>query len=164
MNKYLWIFCVVGLAALGCASKVDVEQQKASLMAADSTWAQTTTDPEKLTSFFADDAALSPQGVPVAQGHDAIHQFITGMMATPGFALTWKATKADVSASGDLGYTMGAYEMTARDSSGTPMTEKGKFVTVWKKQADGQWKVVHDIFNADAPPPPPPPPAAKKKR
>jgi quercetin dioxygenase-like cupin family protein len=30
-------------------------------------------------------------------------------------------------------------------------TEKGKYVTAWKKQADGSWKVTEDIFNADAP-------------
>jgi hypothetical protein len=44
------------------------------------------------------------------------------------------------------------------------MSEKGKYVTVWKKQANGQWKVAEDIFNADAPPPPPAPAAPKGKR
>jgi uncharacterized protein (TIGR02246 family) len=164
MFKYIGILCVVGLLASGCARKIDVEQQRASLMEADNAWSQTTTDAEKLVSFFAADGALLAQGVPAAVGHDAIHQFITGMMATPGFALTWKASKADVSVSGDLGYTAGAYEMTVNDPTGAPMTEKGKFVTVWKKQPDGQWKVAQDIFNADTPPPPPPPPAATKKK
>jgi hypothetical protein len=43
--------------------------------------------------------------------------------------------------------------MTVNDAAGNPMTEKGKYVEVWKKQADGQWKVVEDIFNADKAPP-----------
>ncbi len=164
MHKYVWILCVVGLLAPACARKVDVEQQKAALMEADSVWSQTTTDPEKLMAYFATDASLSPQGMPVAEGHDAIRQVITSMMAMPGFALTWKASKADVSASGDLGYTVGSYEMSVSDSAGTPRSEKGKFITVWKKQPDGKWKVVQDIFNADAPPPPPAPsPVTKKK-
>ena len=29
-------------------------------------------------------------------------------------------------------------------------TEKGKYVAVWKKQSDGQWKVKEDMFNADS--------------
>jgi len=65
----------------------------------------------------------------------------------------------DVSAAGDLGYTAGAYELTVNDATGKPTTEKGKYVTVWKK-VNGQWMVVRDIFNADAAPPPPTPPAS----
>jgi len=166
MHKYVWILCAVGLLAPACARTVNVEQQKTALMDADKAWSQTTTDVEKVMSYFAADASMSPQGMPIAEGHDAIKKAITGMMAMPGFTLTWEATKADVGASGDLGYTVGAYMLTVNDAAGTPVTEKGKYVTVWKKQPDGQWKVVQDIFNADAPPPPPPPapaPAAKKK-
>jgi len=158
MHKYVWLLCVVGLVAPACARTVDVEQQKTALMEADHAWAQTTTDPEKLTSYFAADGVLSPQGMPASVGHDAIKQSVTGMMAMPGFALTWEASKADVGASGDLGYTAGSYTVTVNNAAGTPVTEKGKYVTVWKKQADGTWKVEQDIFNADAPPPPPPAP------
>ena len=99
MHKYVWILCVVGMLAPACARTVNVDQQKAALMEADKAWAQTTTDAEKLMTYFAPDAALSPQGMPVAQGTDAIRQAITGMMAMPGFALTWEAAKADVGAS-----------------------------------------------------------------
>jgi hypothetical protein len=60
--------------------------------------------------------------------------------------LSWTATKADVAASGDIGHTAGTYEMTM---GGT--TEKGKYVTAWKK-VNGAWKVTDDIFNADATP------------
>lgn len=166
MHKYVWILCVVTLLAAGCAPTVNVEQQKAALIAADRAWAQTTTDPENFMSYFAPDASVYPQAMPIAEGPDAIRNVLSGMMAMPGFALAWEAVKADVGASGDLGYTAGTYTMTANDAAGTPMTEKGKYVTVWKKQSDGQWKVVQDIFNADAPPPPPPPPppAAKRKK
>ena len=52
-----------------------------------------------------------------------------------------------VAASGDIGYTSGRYEMSAAGS-----TEKGKYVTVWRKEGDA-WKVTEDIFNADVAPP-----------
>ncbi|MGH8286688.1 MAG: DUF4440 domain-containing protein [Steroidobacteraceae bacterium] len=66
------------------------------------------------------------------------------MSSAPGFAIKWTPEKAVVGASGDVGYTTGTYEMTAEGA-----TERGKYVTVWKKQSDGSWKVVEDIFNAN---------------
>ena len=164
MNKYVWILCALGVIASGCVPKINPEQEKASLLAADRAWSQTTTDVEKFMAFFAPDAALYPQGMPIAEGRDAIRQVMNGFMAMPGFVLSWEPVNAEVAATADLGYTAGAYTLTTNDAAGTPMTEKGKYVTVWKKQADGQWKVARDIFNADAPPPPPPPSTPVKKK
>ena len=72
-------------------------------------------------------------------------------MANPGFALSWQLTKAEASRGGDLGYTVGTYVLTLHDPKGEPVTDRGKYVTVWKKQADGSWKVAADIFNSDLP-------------
>jgi ketosteroid isomerase-like protein len=56
---------------------------------------------------------------------------------------------------GDLGYSQGAYTMTMTDpKTRKVLSEKGKYVTVYKKQADGGWKAVADIANEDAPPAP----------
>ena len=46
---------------------------------------------------------------------------------------------------------MGMYQLTMKDSQGNPVNDRGKFVEVWKKQADGKWKVEADIFNSDLP-------------
>ena len=51
--------------------------------------------------------------------------------------------------SGDIAYERGTFELTAKDKRGKPTTSKGKYVVVWKKQADGFWKAVADIWNAD---------------
>jgi ketosteroid isomerase-like protein len=59
--------------------------------------------------------------------------------------MTWEPQGGDISASGDLGYTYGIYEMRFKDSSGN--VERGTYVTVWKKQEDGRWKVVLDSGN-----------------
>jgi ketosteroid isomerase-like protein len=67
--------------------------------------------------------------------------------------LTWQPTRADVSRSGDLGYTVGSFERKSSDPQGNPAVRRGKYVTIWKKQADGNWKVVVDIGNLDQPPP-----------
>lgn len=149
MNRCLSLF--IGLvslgAAAGCAPTVDVEQERTALMAADRAWSQTTKEPEKFVAYFAEGASIYPPGMPVVTGAEAIRKSFAEMSAAPGFALSWMATKAEVSSSGDLGYTTGAYEMTMGGIS-----EKGKYVTAWKKQTDGAWKVTEDIFNADEAP------------
>jgi ketosteroid isomerase-like protein len=37
------------------------------------------------------------------------------------------------------------------DRTGTPVTERGKYVAIWKKQPDGRWKAAVDTFNSDLP-------------
>lgn len=110
-------------------------------------------DVEKFLTFYAPDASLFPGGMPLATGPEAIRKVIGELMALPGFALKFGQTKVEVARSGDLAYDNGTYELTANDAKGKPVTEKGKYVTVWKKQPDGSWKVLCDIFNADHPTP-----------
>ncbi len=119
-------------------------------MAADRDWSETTKDPEKFVSFFGDGAAIYAPGMPIVTGAEAIRKSYTEMSKAPGFALSWTPTRGEVGAGGNIGYTVGTYQMSM---GGT--TEQGKYVTVWKKQGDA-WKVAEDIFNADATPKPPP--------
>ncbi len=57
-----------------------------------------------------------------------------------------------MAASGDIGYTIGTFELTAAQD-GTAMRTEGKYVTIWHKQADGSWPVMVDCFNTNGPPP-----------
>jgi ketosteroid isomerase-like protein len=139
--------------AAACSQSVNVEQERAALLQVDREWSQSVKDTDKFMTYFAADATAYPPGMPIATGTAKIREIITGMMSGPGFSLTWTPTKADVSASGDVGYTAGTYEM---NMSAMPAPEKGKYVTIWKKQADGSWKAIEDIFNADTSGPPPP--------
>jgi ketosteroid isomerase-like protein/quercetin dioxygenase-like cupin family protein len=134
------------VALIGCAPAANVEAEQTALLAADREWSQSTTDLEKFVSYFAADATVYSPGAPAVTGGDAIRKTIGEMMAAPGFALSWTPAEAVVAASGDIGYTSGAYEMKAAGAS-----EKGKYVTVWKKEGDA-WKVIEDIFNADTAP------------
>ncbi len=59
--------------------------------------------------------------------------------------LSWEPTYAEVSASGDLGWTTGPWSYS-RDKDSDPIAF-GHFVSVWKKQADGSWKVILDAGN-----------------
>jgi ketosteroid isomerase-like protein len=55
---------------------------------------------------------------------------------------------ADVSSTGDLGYTYGTFEFSSTGKDGKPQVEHGKYTSIWKKQGDGSWKVVLDMGNA----------------
>lgn len=157
MNRKLELaFLAVVLLSTSCAPAANVEQERTALLDRDRAWSQTPPDAEKFVSFFAADASFLPPNMPIATGTDAIRKVVSALVSMPGFSVRWSAVTADVSTAGDLGYTQGTYELTLNDPTGKQMTEKGKYVTVWKKQADGPWMVVADIFNPDEAPPPAP--------
>lgn len=69
-----------------------------------------------------------------------------------GTSLTWTPIKAEMASSGDLGYTYGNYVYTAKNKEGKTVTSYGKYTSIWKKQKDGQWKVVVDVGNSSPDP------------
>lgn len=108
-------------------------------------------DLDKMLSYYADDAiVLQPNG-PMLNSKDAIRKVWQAMLTAPGFAGGWKATKVEVAKSGEIGYVSGTWEFTMNGPNGKPATERGKFVEVVKKQADGTWKCAVDIWNSDVP-------------
>lgn len=88
-----------------------------------------------------------PDGVDFVRGRDAIRASYAEMFSRPGFSLTWEPIEAVVSASGDLGYTLGRWRSRSVHADGKTVTGQGKYVTIWKKQKDGSWKAAVDIGN-----------------
>ena len=74
------------------------------------------------------------------------------MVADKNLALNFTTSYVEVAKAGDIAYTQGTYTLTTTDpKTKRAMTEKGKYVTVYKKQPDGSWLAVEDITDADAP-------------
>jgi ketosteroid isomerase-like protein len=148
---FLAVLLVLGTS--GCAQPVDIEAERAALLQADAAWAQAASakDLDGTISFLADGASTFPPNATMVTGEVALRELWAEEFATPGFAVSWQASTAEVSAGGDLGYTVGTYEGTMNDPEGNPVTDRGKYVTVWKKQPDGSWKAVADIWNSDLP-------------
>jgi ketosteroid isomerase-like protein len=107
---------------------------------------------DQFVAFFADGAIFLPPNLPAMTSKEAIQRWMAGLMSNPGFALSWQPTKVGVSAGGDMGYTAGLYQLKLAGPKGKPVSDQGKYLTVWKKQADGSWRVVADTFNSDLPP------------
>ena len=117
-------------------------------------WSQSfaTKDVDKVTAFFAGDASLFFTGMPVVTGKTSIMSAFKPFLADKNFSLTFSGDKVVVAKSGDIGYTQGKYTMTLTDPrTKKAVSEEGKYVTVFLKQADGSWKAVADISNADGP-------------
>jgi uncharacterized protein (TIGR02246 family) len=110
-------------------------------------------DVDKLGAFYAEDASMFDPDAPVFNGTAAIKAAWKSYIADKNFSLTFASDKVEVAKSGDLGYSQGAYTMTFTDpKTKKVLTERGKYVTVFEKQADGSWKAVADIDNEDARP------------
>ncbi len=160
MKSITLFFLAAILLSFGCAPPaseptaetpaIDLESERDALMAVDKAWSESIDDTDAFLSFFADGAHFMPFGAPLAQG-DAIRTTWEGLISMPGFGLEWQATSAEVAGSGDIGYTIGTFELTV-EQDGTAMLTEGKYVTVWHKQADGSWKMQVDIFNSNGPP------------
>jgi uncharacterized protein (TIGR02246 family) len=137
----------------GCKPSVDLEKERSALLATDSEWMHSANDASKFASYYTADASFDVPGAPAVKGQAAIRDTFKQLNSAPGFALEWHVVQSKVAAGGDIAYTTGTYQLTVTGGG-----EKGKYVTVWAKQADGNWRVTDDIFNSDEPPPPPPPP------
>ena len=133
----------------------DPAQALATLRAADSMVqaAIVERDAERTASFYAEDAVLMPVAEPIVEGRAAILVEWRHVFGIPGFANRARLVDAQPSTAGDLGYTRGTYESPMRGPDGQPLLERGKWVSVWKRGADGQWRIVVDIYNTDTPPP-----------
>jgi ketosteroid isomerase-like protein len=153
------ITVLLGLLLVACTEgpQVDVEAERDAVLAADRAWSETAPDVDGFVSYFTPSGILQVGGVPPAEGLGEIRSDISELFSAPGFALSWSASTADVSACGDLAYTVGSYRIRSNDPAGNPLTRPGKYLTVWKKQADGQWKVAVDAPSENQPPPPSPP-------
>jgi ketosteroid isomerase-like protein len=150
--KTLVLTLTLGLAAAAACVAGDPKAEQA-LRDADDAWskAAASKDLDKTVSYYSTDATVLPPNASAATTKDAIRKIWQDMLASPGLAISWKATKVEVAKSGDLGFVSGTYELTMNDSNGKPVTDKGKYVEVWEKKADGKWKCGTDTWNSDLP-------------
>ncbi len=101
-------------------------------------------------SYYADDAVVLPPNMPIVNGKAGAQQTWLTMLV-PDNSISWTTSTAVSAASGDMVVTQGTYTASFQGPDGKAVPETGKYLEVWKKQADGSWKVVRDIWNSDLP-------------
>jgi ketosteroid isomerase-like protein len=138
----------------GCNSQTPDTRaaDEATIRSFDAQWSKTAAahDLNGTLSYYSDDAVLLPANLPIANTKDAIRA-VWSELAAPTSDISWQVTKVDVAKSGDLAYSFGTYTLNMKDPQGKAVSDKGKFMEVWKKQADGNWKTVADTYNSDLP-------------
>ena len=140
------------LLVFHCTTQPDTQSLKMELLQSDKDWAGAAKsgDLPKLTTYWADDAINFFPGVPPAIGKEAILELVRKNRSQAGFSLSWEPDKAEVAASGDLGYTYGTFQLSFNNSDSTTVNRTGNYVCVWRKDPGSSWKCIIEstIFSA----------------
>ena len=155
MNRWsIGVLAVILIVAAGCAPKADAPEDVAAIKAMADAWgpAESAGDAAALTAQYADGAVQLPANGPIRVGKEAIlSAFRTDFRQyIHGAALD---VAEDVRVVGDLAFARGTYttKVTPKVPGAAVIDDKGKWLTAFRRQADGSWKIVVDIWNSDLP-------------
>jgi uncharacterized protein (TIGR02246 family) len=150
--------CCLALLALHCNQPQKPmpdarAADEAAIREVDAAWAKAAAakQTDAVVAYYSDNAMVLPPNEPMATSKEAIRKVWADMLTTPGLGITWQPTSVEVARSGDIGYSVGTYELTMNDPKGSPMSDRGKYFSLWKKQADGSWKSSVDMWSSDLP-------------
>jgi uncharacterized protein (TIGR02246 family) len=138
------------IAVNACGATTDLDAVSQAIINADRAFAQATAanGVEGWVSYFAEDGVQFVPGGHIS-GHASIRELMTPALSDSSFSLTWDPVEARVSSSGDLGYTIGRWERRVAGPDGVETVATGSYVSIWRLQEDGNWKVELDIGNPD---------------
>lgn len=143
------------LVLVGCSQRgFDPVAEEAKLLRRDIEWADLASagkDVEKIVSYWTDDAVLIFPGQPVLEGKAAIRAYVAESLNTPGFKIHWVSEKPAFSPDGKLAYMRAKNELTAPGPNGAPMTVHLRGISIWRLDADGQWRCVVEMSNEESP-------------
>lgn len=157
MRPAILLVAVVTVVAAACAPPepaVDVATETESLREAAAAYiaAGEAMDAVAMAALYADDAQSFPPNEGTLVGPAAFQAFVEGVAEIEGFSIAFDDPEVVVGAGGDLGYTVGTVQLTMPGPDGELGTMEERDVHIWRKQADGSWKVVVDIWNTATPP------------
>jgi uncharacterized protein (TIGR02246 family) len=144
----------VAVISLGCRGNAepDIAAVRQAIEQTDRQWEQAFNrgDAAGVASLYTENGSLLPPNAEIAQGREAIQQSIQGFIDAGLKNIAF--TTVDVGTSGDLAYEIGRYSLDIQPpGSEQTVTDRGKYVIVARRQSDGSWKLVTDIFNTSQP-------------
>jgi uncharacterized protein (TIGR02246 family) len=139
-------------AGVAAATAADGGEARRAIEAANARFADAAKrgDTSVVAAIFADDVLVMMPNQPAQRGIDAARKSFASMF-TPSTVKQFDIKTEDVAVGGDLAVETGSYEMTLQPPGGREMKDKGKYITVWKRQPDGSWKIIRDMVNSDLP-------------
>ena len=145
-------FIVVALLCypmLGAAKGKNLDVERAAIIKADKDWLAVSKNAAAFIAATDPSFQFFPPNAPFMNDRKKIEEFWRGLLETPGLTVVWAPDGAVVAAGGDMGYSYGFYTLTTGAGGSNPVTVKGKYLTVMRKQPNGRWAPVADIFNAN---------------
>jgi uncharacterized protein (TIGR02246 family) len=110
-------------------------------------------DVERVAAHYADDGYSMIPDMTIMKNKDAIRAGLKEEFSDPNCTLDFHPDKVEVAKSGDIAYSQGNYSYSSTDpKTKKRLIEHGGYVEVYKKQADGSWKVAEDIATQEARP------------
>jgi ketosteroid isomerase-like protein len=131
----------LALALAGCASQAPTTMDSTtSLAAAESAFAAHSVREDMRVAFLA---AFAPDGVFVRNGWTTAIDWLRDRPAPP-IVLDWRPQYVEVAASGEIGLSTGPWKITSKAKPESPPVY-GQFVSVWRREGTGSWKVAVDL-------------------
>lgn len=151
------VLCAVLMASAGVvyggeAKNPGKQNDEAALRATDLAWSAAAgrKDLDAIVSFMADDGETLAPNEPAAKDKAAIRKSWANLIGLPDCVVGWEPLRVQVAKSGELGYTSGTYTLSFTDPKGQKVSDRGKYLEVWKK-VDGKWKCLSDAYSSDIP-------------
>jgi ketosteroid isomerase-like protein len=145
--KKIVLLCMVPVLMVACINKKPLQaiDPEAQLLKADRAFSKMSEEEGVKNAFIkyidSDGILLRPNQYPII-GADAVDFISQNEDST--FIMTWEPKGCTVAQSGELGYTYGVYTIKLKRNN---RIFQGTYVSVWKKQPDGQWRFVVDSGN-----------------
>lgn len=143
-----WVCCAVLLAVTSTAAQTPGNLKAAAdqILKSDAAFAQSVAEKnrEKFLSFIADATTFNGGLANELHGRNAVMSAWSDFFLPDGPTLSWTPLNGEVLGAGDVGYTTGRSLYRQKGADGKVVERRGQYVTVWRKQADGSWKVVFD--------------------
>jgi ketosteroid isomerase-like protein len=92
---------------------------------------------------------MYPPAEPTVTGADAIGTYVDGFFSDTAFAVVFRPMDIQVSDDGTLGYTLNSADLSFTGPDGRLVTEHIRDFHVWRRQADGSWRLAIDIWNIE---------------
>jgi len=132
-----------------CAIDNNIETEKARLLDTDKQFAVLSLEKgagEAFNHYLTEKAMGLSHGQHPVIGRDKIYAKMKEGQET--YTLAWEPQRAEVAASEDMGWTWGTYTMIFVDDEEQIQYRYGKYLNIWERQADGQWRVSVDMGNS----------------
>jgi ketosteroid isomerase-like protein len=153
----LLALCISAVAACSRSASTtapDLAAEKQALLQRDKEWQAAVTekkDVSKIVSFFSSDGIMFGSGEPTDDTHEALTKAVAGLVADPSFKDQWSWSRVELSPDGRLAYLVGTTDITVNDVNGHPVTTHARLLNVWRKDPDGVWRCIVDVW-VDPPP------------